>query len=120
MSSNITGTGNSITGNSTIRNNNTASNSSNSSNSTKVLILSDALLITPDPSIYGPYPYNGLQILAFAILAFFPALSLAVCGLRVHSRVLSKKKFTLGILYSLSLFYISPHYTTRKTNSLKT
>jgi len=43
----------------------------------------DAFVIVPQ---YGPYPYSGLQVFGFAILGFFPTLSLVVCGLRVLSR----------------------------------
>jgi hypothetical protein len=42
-----------------------------------------AFVIIPD---YGPYPYSALQIFGFAILGFFPTLSLVVVGLRVYSR----------------------------------
>jgi len=43
----------------------------------------DAFVIVPQ---YGSYPYSELQIFGFALLSFFPALSLVVCGLRVISR----------------------------------
>ncbi|KAK3363387.1 hypothetical protein B0T25DRAFT_596600 [Lasiosphaeria hispida] len=48
--------------------------------------LEDAFIVIPD----GPYPYDGLQILGYFLIIFFPLLSLTVCGLRVHSRRLSK------------------------------
>ncbi|KAK0633142.1 hypothetical protein B0T14DRAFT_386729, partial [Immersiella caudata] len=38
----------------------------------------------------GPYPYDGLQILGFVIVVFFPALSFTVCCLRAYSRSLAK------------------------------
>jgi len=56
----------------------------------KPLLLPDAFVVIPDESIYGSYPYNGLQILGFIIVVFFPSLSLTVCGLRVYSRRLAK------------------------------
>jgi hypothetical protein len=56
----------------------------------KPLLLSDAFVAIPDESVYGPYPYNGLQILGFVIVVFFPSVSLTVCGLRVYSRRLAK------------------------------
>jgi len=74
------------------------SNSSVKSNNTKAvdetkwipLPLSDAFVVEPDPSRYGPYPYSGLQAFAFAIIAFMVLLSLIVCGLRVVSCRLGK------------------------------
>ncbi|KAK0618820.1 hypothetical protein B0T14DRAFT_196543 [Immersiella caudata] len=43
----------------------------------------NAFVIAPE---YGPYPYSGLQIFGFAIIGFFPLLSLVVVALRVYSR----------------------------------
>ncbi len=64
------------------------------SNSTKKFpkpwILEDAFVVIPSDDKYGPYPYNGLQILGFVIVGVFPVLSLTVCGLRVYSRRLAK------------------------------
>jgi hypothetical protein len=56
----------------------------------KPMLLADAFVIFPDERVYGPYPYNGLQVLGFVIVVFFPALSLTTCGLRVYSRRLAK------------------------------
>jgi len=53
------------------------------------LLLHDAFVVIPDDSVYGLYPYNGLQILGFAIIIFFIGLSSTVCGLRVYSRRLA-------------------------------
>ncbi|KAK3990281.1 hypothetical protein QBC44DRAFT_65447 [Cladorrhinum sp. PSN332] len=38
----------------------------------------------------GPYPYSGLQIFGFFLLAFCPILSIISCVLRIWSRRLSK------------------------------
>jgi len=54
------------------------------------LLLPDAFVVIPDERVYGPYPYDGLQIFGYVIIAIFPVLSLVVCGLRVHSRRLAK------------------------------
>lgn len=62
----------------------------------KPLILQDAFIITPNN---GPYPYSPLQIFGYVITAFFPALSLVVCCLRIHSRRLSNG-FGWGIPFS--------------------
>lgn len=53
------------------------------------LLLHDAFVIIPNGSVYGPYPYNGLQILGFVIIIFFISLSSTVSGLRVYSRYLA-------------------------------
>ncbi|KAK4168654.1 hypothetical protein QBC43DRAFT_104046 [Cladorrhinum sp. PSN259] len=37
----------------------------------------------------GPYPYSGLQIFGFFLLAFFPLLSITACVLRIWSRRIS-------------------------------
>ena len=62
------------------------------------LVLSDATVITPDESVYGPYPYSDLQAFGFALVAFFAGLSLTACGLRVYSCRLSKG-FLIGELH---------------------
>ncbi|KAK3367095.1 hypothetical protein B0T24DRAFT_380944 [Lasiosphaeria ovina] len=38
----------------------------------------------------GPIPYSGFQVFGLFLLAFFPALSFAVCCLRAYSRRLAK------------------------------
>ena len=38
----------------------------------------------------GPVPYSGFQVFGIFVVAFFPVLALATCGLRVYSRRLSQ------------------------------
>jgi len=58
---------------------------SSKSNNTTPRKWGDAFVIVPDAK-YGPYPYSEFQIFGFAVLGFFPALSLVTCGLRIYSR----------------------------------
>ena len=62
------------------------------SNSTakKLLLLPDAFVVIPDEAVYGPYPYESLQIFGFAIIVFFIVLSTVAIGLRIYSRLLAK------------------------------
>ncbi|KAK1758624.1 hypothetical protein QBC47DRAFT_375283 [Echria macrotheca] len=52
----------------------------------KPVIWEDAFVITPK---YGRYPYEGLQIFGFFIVALFPLVSLITVGLRIYSRRLA-------------------------------
>ncbi|KAK3349174.1 hypothetical protein B0T25DRAFT_547383 [Lasiosphaeria hispida] len=52
----------------------------------RIRLWGDGFVITPSN---GPYPYSGLQILGFVILASLPTLSLTVCGFRIYSRRLA-------------------------------